>query len=348
MARQNANVPGGNVTGRLKEHSLRTMGRIADPKAFNELVITTIKGAPVRVRDIGWAEDGTKEQRSITRLDGEPAVTLEIRKQTGANTVAVIEGLKAKLPQVKAELPPDVKFEVIRDQSRYITGLLRSASLSWAASGGLVVLLFMRSWRSTRSAVAIPTSSSPSGCVGAELHLNSSMLVLMVGIVIDDAIVVLENIFRFVEEKKMGAFEAARAATAEIGLAVMATTLSLVVIFVPVSFMSSLAGRFLFQFGLTAAVAVLVSLLVSFTLTPMMSARLFSAQALPGAHGHDGASSRTGFYAGSILLHTLTWVGDAPPVGSSRACVPRDALVASALQDGQTRIHSRQYGRGRI
>src|SRR5206468_7362768 len=120
-------------------------------------------------------------------------------------------------------------------------------------------------------------------------------LVLMVGIVIDDAIVVLENIFRWVEEKKMNSFEAARAATKEIGTAVLATTLSLVVIFVPVSFMSSVAGRFLFQFGLTAAVAVLVSLLVSFTLTPMMSARLFSLSGLSG--GQQGPKSRSGFYS---------------------------------------------------
>src|SRR5207244_2832851 len=119
-------------------------------------------------------------------------------------------------------------------------------------------------------------------------------LVLMVGIVIDDAIVVLENIFRFVEEKKMKPFEAAAAATAEIGLAVMATTLSLVVIFVPVSFMSSISGRFLYQFGLTAAVAVMVSLLVSFTLTPMMSARFLRSEDAGG--GHDTAKSRKGFY----------------------------------------------------
>ena len=144
----------------------------------------------------------------------------------------------------------------------------------------LVVLAFMRSWRSTLIAgVAIPTSVIATfGLMWAlDFTLNSVTmlaLVLMVGIVIDDAIVVLENIFRFVEEKRMAPFEAARAATAEIGLAVLATTLSLVVIFVPVSFMSSISGRFLYQFGITAAVAILVSLLVSFTLTPMMSARM--------------------------------------------------------------------------
>src|SRR5262245_43262183 len=158
----------------------------------------------------------------------------------------------------------------------------------------------MRSWRSTFiAAVAIPTSVvSAFGMMWAlNFTLNSVTmlaLVLMVGIVIDDAIVVLENIFRFVEEKRMSPFEAAREATADIGLAVMATTFSLVVIFVPVSFMSSVSGRFLYQFGLTAAVSVLVSLLVSFTLTPMMSARMLRAEDAGGEHDH--ARSRRGFY----------------------------------------------------
>ncbi len=281
--RQNADIAGGNVTTRLREQSLRTMGRLRDAKGFNELVIATRNGSPVRVRDVGWAEDGTKEQRSAARLNGVPSVTLEIRRQSGANTVAVIEGVKEKLARVQAQLPVDVKMEVIRDQSRYIYEALGEINLHLVLGSilaCLVVFAFMRDWRATViAAVAIPTSVIATFGVMKALGftLNSVTmlsLVLMVGIVIDDAIVVLENIFRFIEEKRMKPFEAARAATAEIGLAVMATTLSLVVIFVPVSFMSSISGRFLYQFGITAAAAVLVSLLVSFTLTPMMSARL--------------------------------------------------------------------------
>src|SRR6266545_597387 len=283
LVRQNADLPGGNVTAGLTEASLRTMGRIAEPRAFNDLVVATLTGVPVRVRDIGYAEDGTKEQRSAARLNGVPTVIMEVRRQSGENTVAVIEGVKAKLARLRAQVPPDVKLEVIRDQSRYIYAALHEINLHLVLGSilaSLVVLAFMRSWRSTFiAAVAIPTSViSAFGMMWAlNFTLNSVTmlaLVLMVGIVIDDAIVVLENVFRFVEEKKMRPFEAAREATADIGLAVMATTFSLVVIFVPVSFMSSISGRFLYQFGLTAAVAVLVSLLVSFTLTPMMSARL--------------------------------------------------------------------------
>jgi HAE1 family hydrophobic/amphiphilic exporter-1 len=314
LARQNADLPGGNVTAGLNEASLRTMGRFADPKGFNDLVVATLSGVAVRVKDIGYAEDGTKEQRSAARLNGAPTVILEVRRQSGENTVAVIEGVKAKLALLQQQVPPDVKMEVIRDQSRYIYAALHEINLHLVLGSilaSLVVLAFMRSWRSTFIAgIAIPTSViSAFGMMWAlNFTLNSVTmlaLVLMVGIVIDDAIVVLENVFRFVEEKKMRPFEAAREATADIGLAVMATTFSLVVIFVPVSFMSSISGRFLYQFGLTAAVSVLVSLLVSFTLTPMMCARLLRTEDAAAGGEHGGAASRGGFYA--WLDRGYTW-----------------------------------------
>src|SRR5438309_2066491 len=301
IVRQNADLPGGNVTAGLNEASLRTMGRIAEPKDFNDLVVATLSGVPVRVRDIGYAEDGTKEQRSAARLNGVPTVVLEVRRQSGENTVAVIEGVKAKLTRLREQIPADVTMAVIRDQSRYIYAALHEINLHLILGSilaSLVVLAFMRSWRSTFiAAVAIPTSViSAFGMMWAlNFTLNSVTmlaLVLMVGIVIDDAIVVLENVFRFVEEKKMRPFEAAREATADIGLAVMATTFSLVVIFVPVSFMSSISGRFLYQFRITAAVSVMVSLLVSFSLTPMMCARLLLTEYAAGHGGEGHADSR--------------------------------------------------------
>jgi HAE1 family hydrophobic/amphiphilic exporter-1 len=318
LGRQNADLPGGNVTAGLNEKSLRTMGRVADPKSFNDLVVATINGAPVRIRDIGRAEDGTKEQRSAARLDGVPTVVLEVRRQSGENTVAVIESVKKNLARLAPRIPPDVRLEVIADQSRYIHAALHEINLHLILGSilaSLVVLAFMRSWRSTLiAAVAIPTSTIAAfgvmWALGFTLNSVTMLaLVLMVGIVIDDAIVVLENIFRFVEEKKMRPFEAAREATRDIGLAVLATTLSLVVIFVPVSFMSSVSGRFLYQFGLTAAAAVLVSLLVSFTLTPMMSARLLRAEDAGGGGEHGEARSRTGFYAwiDRGYTWTLSW-----------------------------------------
>ena len=302
LERQNADVPGGNVTTGKEELTLRTLGRFTDPRQFGDLVIANVNGSPIKLRDVGRVEDGTKEQRSFSRLNGVPTVSLDIRRQSGANTVEVINGIKEALPRVSAQLPEDVKLEVIRDQSRYIEAALHEIEthlILGSILASLVVLVFMRSWRSTLiAAVAIPCSViSTFGMMRAlDFTLNSVTmlaLVLMVGVVIDDAIVVLENIFRFIEEKRIEAKEAAREATKDIGLAVLATTLSLVVIFLPVSFMSSISGRFLYQFGITAAVAIMVSLLVSFTLTPMMSSRLIKVD---DAKGHDGPASRRGFY----------------------------------------------------
>lgn len=311
LTRQNADVPGGNVTTGKEELTLRTLGRFTDPRQFDDLVIANVNGSPVRLRDVGHVEDGTKEQRSLSRLNGVPTVTLDIRRQSGANTVEVIDGIKAVLPRVAGQLPQDVKLDVIRDQSRYIDAALHEIQTHLVLGSilaSLVVLIFMRSWRSTLiAAVAIPCSViSTFGMMRAlNFTLNSVTmlaLVLMVGVVIDDAIVVLENIFRFIEEKRIAPKEAAREATKDIGLAVLATTLSLVVIFLPVSFMSSISGRFLYQFGITAAVAILVSLLVSFTLTPMMSSRLIKVN--DAKSGHGAPASRRGFYHGIDVAYS--------------------------------------------
>jgi HAE1 family hydrophobic/amphiphilic exporter-1 len=305
IIRQNTDSAGGNVTRGAREETLRTIGRLKDAQAFNNLEITNIDGASIRIRDIGWAADDTKEQRSTARLNGIPTVVLEVRRQSGANTVAVIESVKRNLKASMGELPAGLELTVIQDQSRYIYAALHEINLHLILGSilaSLVVLAFMRNWRSTViAAVAIPASVIATfGMMRAlDFTLNSVTmlaLVLMVGVVIDDAIVVLENIFRFVEEKGMKPFDAARAATADIGLAVMATTLSLVVIFIPVSFMSSISGRFLYQFGITAAVAVMVSLLVSFTLTPMMSARLLRPVRPESDNKEESPRSRGGFY----------------------------------------------------
>ncbi len=308
LQQQNADVPGGNVTTDVSERTLRTMGRFTDASQFNELVIATRAGQPIHVRDIGHAEDGTKEQRSLARLNGVPAVVLEVRRQSGANTVEVIEALKVQLERLRQVLPAGVSMDVVRDSSTHIYASLHEINVHLVLGSllaCLVVFAFMRDWRATViAAVAIPASVVSTfglmAALGFTLNTVTMLaLVLMVGIVIDDAIVVLENIFRFIDEKGMDAFEAAREATAEIALPVLATTMCLVVIFIPVSFMSSISGRFLYQFGLTAACAILVSLLVSFTLTPMMSARMFGrgkGQAGGAPVGHDGSTSRQGFY----------------------------------------------------
>ncbi|MFO0315183.1 MAG: efflux RND transporter permease subunit, partial [Planctomycetota bacterium] len=298
IRRQNSDVPGGNVTDDQRERTLRTLGRVLDPAAFRNLTIARRNGVPVELGDVARIEDGTAEARSLARLDGVPTVVLEVRRQSGANTVAVIDGVLAAIDALRAQLPPDLRLEVVRDQSRYIRAALHEIQFHLVVGSllaALVVLWFLRSWRATLIAgVAIPVSVVATfgvmWALGFTLNgVTMLALVLMVGVVIDDAIVVLENVQRWADEKGLPPFQAAREAVGEIALAVLATTLSLVVIFVPVSFLSSITGRFLYQFGITAAVAVLLSLFVSFTLTPAMCARLVRPAA--GSAGHGGTST---------------------------------------------------------
>ncbi len=301
IARQNAEVPGGLVDEGRRERSLRTLGRVGDSEGFPELVIATVNGRPIRLKDLGTATDGTKEVRTTARLNGEPAVIVRVQRQSGENTVRVVEGVKERLERAQAMLPPDVKLELIQDQSRYIVAALHeieSHLIMGSILACLTVLIFMRSWRSTIIAsVAIPASIIATfafmKAFGFTLN-NMTMLalVLMVGVVIDDAIVVLENIFHCIEERGMNPTEAAIRGTREIGPAVLATTLSLIIVFLPVSFLSSVTGRMLFEFGITASVAILVSMLVSFSLTPMMCSRLLKR----GMPDPENPASRGGFY----------------------------------------------------
>jgi hydrophobic/amphiphilic exporter-1 (mainly G- bacteria), HAE1 family len=280
---QNIEVPGGRIEQPARTLTLRTLGRLQTPAEFNNIVVTTRDGYPIKISDIGYTEDGEEDELSAGRLNDTPAVLLQIRRQSGTNTVDVIEAIKERLAELKKTIPAGYDLKVVRDQSTFIIAsfhTIREHLILGSLLAALVVLLFMQNMRATFiSAIAIPTSiiSTFAAMEYAGITLNGpSMLglTLSVGIVIDDAIVVLENIFRYIEEKGYGPFEAAIAATKEIGLAVMATTLSLIVIFLPVAFMPSIAGKFFKSVALTMAFAIAVSLLVSFTLTPMMSARL--------------------------------------------------------------------------
>ena len=279
---QNMEMPGGRVEEGSRELTVRTLGRIIEPEEFNNVVIKTIEGYPVKIRDIGTVADTGVEPRSAASLNGTSAVVLAVRKQSGTNTVAVAEAVKERMAEIQPLLPKDFQVRLIRDQSEFINANLNAIKEHLILGGllaALVVFVFLWNFRSTIiAAVAIPTSIITAFALMAALGytLNSMTmlaLTLMVGIVIDDAIVVLENIFRFVEEKGMHPFQAAIEGTREIGLAVMATTLSLLAVFVPVGFMGGIIGRFMSSFGLTAAAAIAVSLVVSFTLTPMLAAR---------------------------------------------------------------------------
>src|SRR5215218_8570481 len=279
---QNLELPGGNLQEGAKVVSLRTMSRVKDVEGFNQIVVTTRNKYPVKISDIGRAEDTGADPSSAASLDGTPSVSVAVRKQSGANTVAVINNIKARMAEIQPLLPPDVKIAVTRDQSEFIETSLHAIEEHLIVGGllaAVIVFLFLWNFRSTLiAALAIPTSIISAFAIIAWLgyslnQMTMLSLTLMVGIVIDDAIVVLENIYRFVEEKGVHPFQAAIEGTREIGLAVMATTLSLLAVFIPVGFMTGIVGRFMSSFGLTSAAAIAVSLIVSFTLTPMLAAR---------------------------------------------------------------------------
>ena len=280
---QNMEFPSGRLDEGQTETAVRTVGKIQKPEEFNDVVVATRGGYQVKVKDLGYTEDGGEEIRSEARLNGQPAVTLIVSKQSGQNTVAVAREIKSRLKEIETTLPKGYQMRVIGDNSIFIENSLRSIEehlILGSILASVVVFLFLWSFRSTFiAALAIPTSIISTFALvyamGYTLNqITMLALTLMVGIVIDDAIVVLENIYRFVEEKGMNPFQAAIEATREIGPAVMATTLSLMAVFVPIGFMQGIVGRFMSSFGLTASFAVGVSLIVSFTLTPMLAARL--------------------------------------------------------------------------
>ena len=279
---ENVEIPGGTIEQGKGQLLLRTLGRVDASQDFNTIVIATKDDTPIRVSDIGYAEDSFERPTSAVWLGETPAVMLDIRRAMGENTVAVVEGVKARLATIERSIPSAVKLTVVRDDSRFIYASIASLEehlLFGALFATVVVMIFIRNIRAVIiSALAIPASIISSftlmNIMGFTLN-NMTLLAitLAVGIVIDDAIVVLENIFRYIEEKNCTPFEAAIEGTREVALAVMATTLSLVVIFLPIAFMSGYAKRFINPFGWTMAFAILVSMLVSFTLTPMLSSR---------------------------------------------------------------------------
>jgi HAE1 family hydrophobic/amphiphilic exporter-1 len=294
---QNVEIPGGRMDQGPQSVTLRTRGRVQTVAEFNDIVIREKDGHPVRVGDVARVDDSEADAETIANVNGAGTVLLQVRRQSGTNTVEVVDAVLERLGDLKAGLPPGYNVRVVRDTSEFIKAAIHNVEehlIVGSILAALVVLLFLTNLRSTViSAIAIPTSIVATfGLIwymGFTLNLMTMLaLTLSVGIVIDDAIVVLENIYRFIEEKHDDQFHAAVEATQEIGLAVLATTLSLVAIFVPVAFMGGIVGRFMKSFGLTMAFAILVSLLVSFTLTPMLSARWLKVK----RHGKDEHASK--------------------------------------------------------
>jgi hydrophobe/amphiphile efflux-1 (HAE1) family protein len=297
ISMQNLSTPGGVVESGPSRITLRVEGRVQSVADLARVVVKETQGRSIRLEDVARIEDGTQEEQTYASLDNDRTVVLSIKKQSGQNTLEVVDAVTQKLTQIQKTLPEGSTLEVVRDNSGVIrtgTEAVKEHLLIGSLLASLVVLLFLGNFRSTIiAAIAIPVSVVGTFGVmylaGYTLNfLTLLALALAVGIVIDDAIVVLENIVRHIDELDMKPFPAAVAATKEIGPAVLATTLSLMAVFVPVAFMSGIVGRFLASFGLTMAFSIGVSMFVSFTLTPMLAARLIRK----GAHDGKDTISR--------------------------------------------------------
>ena len=334
---QNLTVPGGRMETGPESLTLRIHGRVARAEELGDLVVRQVDDHPIRLRDVARVEDGAQEETSYAERDGVATVMLQVRKQSGENTIKVVDEVRERLADAQKLIPTGYKLEIVRDESGVIrtsVNAVKEHLFVGAILAALVVLLFLGNLRSTIiAAIAIPTSIIGTFALmwqqGFTLNVITLLaLALAVGIVIDDAIVVLENIFRMVDEKHMRPREAAVVGTEDIGLAVLATTLSLIAVFLPVAFMAGIPGRFLKSFGVTMAFAIAVSLLVSFTLTPMLASRWLDEK----IHGHKNPLERLVdvFYrpierAYQVLLAFSMrhrWIIVVACVASLGACIP--------------------------
>ena len=295
LARENQETPAGRVFRGETERLVRVTGRIRDPMAFADVVVVVRDGAPIRVRDVAKVVDGFADRRSATYINDVPAVSLEVLKVTGSNTVAVSEGVTQVVDDLRRSLPPDITLRLIRDDSIKIREALFDVQLTLLLGAVLtiaIIYLFLNSWRST----VITGLTLPVSIISAffvmwlfDFTLNTMTLLalsLSIGLLIDD-----ENIVRHLEMGK-DHLRAAREGTNEIGLAVLSTTLAVVAVFVPVAFMGGQIGKIFFQFGVTVAFAVLVSLFVSFTLDPMLSSIWPDPEVEHGGHAETRRKTR--------------------------------------------------------
>jgi len=299
----NVEIPGGNLIQGPRQLLLRTMGKYKNVNDFQNVIVARHKGKPVYLSDVSNVVDGVKEQVSLTRVNGNLAAGLNIIKQSGSNTVKVASDVKKQLEKIKSELPSDIHISLAQDNSVFIKDSINDVLFDIFYGGLLAVIviyLFLANFRATIiSAFALPSSIIASFIVMYALNFTLNMMSLLalslaVGLLIDDAIVVIENIYRHMNQGETP-LEAAKSASDEIGLAVMATTFTIVAVFIPVAFMPGIVGRFFYQFGITISVAVLVSLFVAFTLTPMLSSKWLKRE--------DEALSKQGNIKNKILFY---------------------------------------------
>ncbi|MEX2154281.1 MAG: efflux RND transporter permease subunit, partial [Gemmatimonadaceae bacterium] len=297
--------------------------------------VTVRNGVPVRVGDLATVVDGSEERRGGAEIQGTPAVSVEILKVSGSNTVQVADSVRHVLGQLERQVPADIRLTVIRDDSERVRDALHDVQLSIVLGATLtiaIIYLFLNSWRSTViTGLTLPVSIISAFFImwvfGFTVNTMTLMaLSLAIGLLIDDAIVVRENIVRHVEMGK-DHHTAAKDGTDEIGLAVMSTTFAVVAVFIPVAFMGGMIGKIFFQFGVTVAFAVLVSLFVSFTLDPMLSSVWFDPE-IEGAHGHARSRSRNPVKRGVLAFNQwFERVADRYPGALDRALGKRWAVV---------------------
>ncbi|HQS63022.1 MAG TPA: efflux RND transporter permease subunit, partial [Acidovorax defluvii] len=301
---ENQDLPVGAIRSLAQERVVQIDARMQRPEDFGRIIVTRKNGAPVRVEQLARVQDGAQEVESLALYNGQRTLLLSVQKSQGENTIEVVDGLNAAVLELRDQLPPGVRLETIGDSARPIrvaVNNVRQTLIEGALLTVLIVFLFLNSWRST----VITGLTLPIALIGTFLFMNMfgftiNMITLMalslcVGLLIDDAIVVRENIVRHVQMGK-GAYQAAMDGTQEIGLAVLATTLSIVAVFMPIGFMGGIIGKFFHEFGITIVAAVLISMFVSFTLDPMLSSIWHD----PTIHAHGQRTEPVTFYDKTI------------------------------------------------
>ncbi|MFN8574742.1 MAG: efflux RND transporter permease subunit [Gemmatimonadaceae bacterium] len=300
LDRENQDVPAGRVYRGDVEKLVRVTGRILDPSAFSEIVVATRNGTPIRIRDLGTVIDGAAEARSAAFIDTTQSISVEIQKIAGSNTVQVADQALAVIEELRTTLPADVNLQIIRNDSQHIRASLDDVQISILLGAVLtiaIIYLFLNSWRSTViTGLTLPISVISAFFVMWMLDFTVNTMTLLalslaIGLLIDDAIVVRENIVRHLEMGK-DHYTAAREGTSEIGLAVVSTSLAVIAVFIPVAFMGGQIGKIFYQFGVTVAFAVAVSLFVSFTLDPMLSSVWPDPEVEHGGHAATRSKTR--------------------------------------------------------
>jgi len=294
LQRENVDAPAGAADRGPTQALVRLAARGRTAADVAEIPVKHVVNRTLLVRDLAQVIDGVEEAKNVAMIDERPALALDIQKQSGANTVAVADGVRAAVGRISKELPAGVSLQVIRDDSTFIRDSIHDVNTTMIIGGILtvfIVYLFLNSWRSTViTGLTLPISVISGFIAMKAFGFTINILTLMglslaIGMLIDDAIVVRENIVRHLQRGK-NHMDAARDGTTEIGLAVMATSFTIVAVFIPVAFMGGMVGRFFYEFGITVAAAVLVSLFVSFTLDPMLSSRWVDPDIERGHHPH--------------------------------------------------------------